>query len=173
MAGESSSLTHCVVPFDAGDHVIAAAFIGAQPALALTDGNVRLGDDAQEKRVAAHPNGSILVAAADAGRLMTGGDDGRVVAIDSEGKATELADEKGKWIDAIAARAGAVAWSVGKNARVRDAEGSVKSWSAPTTVRGMAFLPKGYRLALAHYNGVSLWFPNTAAAPCPSDHLYP
>jgi WD40 repeat protein len=30
-------------------------------------------------------------------------------------------------------------------------------------VRGIAFLPKGYRLAIAHYNGASLWFPNTAA----------
>jgi WD40 repeat protein len=26
-------------------------------------------------------------------------------------------------------------------------------------------MPKGYRLALAHYNGVSMWFPNTAAEP--------
>ena len=26
-------------------------------------------------------------------------------------------------------------------------------------------MPKGYRLALAHYNGVSLWFPNVEAAP--------
>ena len=32
-------------------------------------------------------------------------------------------------------------------------------------MRGLAFFPKGYRLAVAHYNGASLWFPNTAAAP--------
>ncbi len=32
-------------------------------------------------------------------------------------------------------------------------------------MRGLCFLPKGYRLALAHYNGVSLWFPNAEAAP--------
>jgi len=32
-------------------------------------------------------------------------------------------------------------------------------------VRGLCLLPKGYRLALAHYNGVSLWFPNVAAEP--------
>ena len=32
-------------------------------------------------------------------------------------------------------------------------------------MRGLCFLPKGYRLALAHYNGVSLWFPNADAAP--------
>ena len=29
--------------------------------------------------------------------------------------------------------------------------------------RGLAFAPKGYRLAIAHYNGASFWFPNTAS----------
>jgi WD40 repeat protein len=54
---------------------------------------------------------------------------------------------------------------LGRKARPRTAAGAVKSWAAPTTVRGLAFLPKGYRLALAHYNGASLWFPNAAAEP--------
>jgi WD40 repeat protein len=35
---------------------------------------------------------------------------------------------------------------------------------APSTVAGLAFAPKGFRLAVAHYNGVSLWFPNSQAA---------
>ena len=33
----------------------------------------------------------------------------------------------------------------------------------PSTVGGLAFAPKGLRLAIAHYNGVTLWFPNMAA----------
>jgi WD40 repeat protein len=49
--------------------------------------------------------------------------------------------------------------------RARDNKGAVKTFEAPSTVRGLAFLPKGYRLAVAHYNGVSLWFPNASAAP--------
>ena len=32
-------------------------------------------------------------------------------------------------------------------------------------MRGLCFLPKGYRLAIAHYNGASLWFPNASAPP--------
>jgi WD40 repeat protein len=35
---------------------------------------------------------------------------------------------------------------------------------APSTVGGLAFLPKGLRLAVAHYNGATLWFPNAAQA---------
>jgi WD40 repeat protein len=34
-----------------------------------------------------------------------------------------------------------------------------------STVGGLAFFPKGYRLAVSHYNGVTLWFPNARAAP--------
>ena len=40
-----------------------------------------------------------------------------------------------------------------------------KSFDAPSTVGGLAFAPKGLRLAIAHYNGVTLWFPNMAAKP--------
>ncbi len=29
---------------------------------------------------------------------------------------------------------------------------------------GLAFAPKGFRLAIAHYNGATLWFPNAAGA---------
>ena len=40
-----------------------------------------------------------------------------------------------------------------------------KSFDAPSTVGGLAFAPKGLRVAVAHYNGVTLWFPNMAAKP--------
>ena len=35
----------------------------------------------------------------------------------------------------------------------------------PSTVGALAFAPKGFRLAIAHYNGVTLWFPNAQATP--------
>src|SRR5438105_880060 len=35
----------------------------------------------------------------------------------------------------------------------------------PSSAGGLAFAPKGFRLAIAHYNGATLWFPNAAAAP--------
>jgi WD40 repeat protein len=161
MAEPTNSLTQHVSALEAGEHVIAAAFLDGEPALALANGLVKLGG----RDVAAHPQGVILCAALDGERLLTGGDDGRVVAASAEGATETLGDENGKWIDAIAARDGAVVWSAGKVVRARDGKGVVKSWSAPTSVRGLAFLPKGYRVAAAHYNGVALWFPNADAAP--------
>ena len=62
-------------------------------------------------------------------------------------------------------RGGAIAWAAGRQAQRARRSGRGQVLEAPTTVRGLCFLPKGYRLALAHYNGVSLWFPNAAAEP--------
>ena len=60
--------------------------------------------------------------------------------------------------------AGAVAWSAGKQAFVRTAKGAQHTLAAPSTVGALAFSPKGFRLAIAHYNGATLWFPNAAQA---------
>ena len=103
----------------------------------------------------------------DGKRVVIGGDDGKVVALDAKGEATMLAtDPKRRWIDNVALHPdGAVAWSAGKTAFVRSGKGEEKSLDVPSTVGGLAFAPKGLRLAIAHYNGVTLWFPNMAAKP--------
>jgi WD40 repeat protein len=165
MTEPTSSLTRNVEFFDAGAHVTAAAFLGDAAAYALGDGAVLLGEPGATRRILAHPGGAILTAAGEGALLATGGDDGRVVATAPDGATRELAHEKGRWIDALALREGRIAWAAGREARVRDGAGGIKVFQAPTTVRGLCFLPKGFRLALAHYNGVSLWFPNVAAAP--------
>jgi WD40 repeat protein len=160
-----SSLTEYVTPIEAGEEIVGAGFLGRTPAFALAEGTVLLADIGEERRFKAHEDGAILIAACDGAKLYTGGDDGLVAATDVSGKTESIAREKG-WIDALAWRAdGALAWSSGKNVRARDAKGEIKGWAAPSTVRGLGFFPKGYRLVIAHYNGASLWFPNTAAAP--------
>jgi WD40 repeat protein len=162
----AASLVAQVTPFDAGAPVAAAGFLGQVPALALEDGTVLLATPEAEQRILAHPDASILVAVAEAGKFVTGGDDGRVVAASQDGGIQEIADEKGKWIDALAARGdGSIAWSSGKNVRARDPTGDIKTFAAPSSVRGLAFMPKGYRIAIAHYDGATLWFPNAAAPP--------
>jgi WD40 repeat protein len=57
-----------------------------------------------------------------------------------------------------------VAWSAGKDAYVETRKGQPRTIAAPSTVGGLAFAPKGLRLAVAHYNGATLWFPNAARA---------
>ena len=160
----TDSLTDNVRPIEAGAHVTRAAFLGAVPVLALGDGALLFaGED--PRRIEAHPDGSILAAATDGERIVTGGDDGRVVATRPDGTSEEVARETG-WIDALALHgSGAIAWGCGKTVRARSSKGEVKTANAGSSVRGLAFAPKGYRLAFSHYNGASLWFPNTAEPP--------
>jgi WD40 repeat protein len=158
-ADAAASVAQHARPFEAGAHVVAAAFLGGAPTLALADGAVLIGDPGEQKRVVSHPDAAILSAVSDGMTLVTGGDDGRVVAMQAGGAPQEIADEKGRWIDALAMRGAACAWSAGKQVRARDETGTVRTWSAPSTVRGLAFQPKGYRLAATHYNGATLWFP--------------
>ncbi|MCI0600806.1 MAG: WD40 repeat domain-containing protein [Beijerinckiaceae bacterium] len=162
----AASLAAHVTHINAGAPVAAATFLGPTPALALDDGTVLLIAAGGAKCIPAHPGASIIAAAAAGNKFITGGGDGRVVTTSADGALREIADEKGKWIDALAARSdGAIAWSCGKTVRARGSSGSVTSITAPSSVRGLAFMPKGYRIAFAHYDGASLWFPNTAAPP--------
>lgn len=160
------SLTAFVTALPAGAFVTHAGFFGPAPVLALGNGEVRIGAGSAQKIVAAHPGGAILTATHNEDGLLTGGDDGRVVITGPDGAMAEIAHEKGRWIDALALREdGALAWAAGKSVRARDGRGEVKSVHATSTVRGLAFLPKGYRLAFTQYNSVGLWFPNAAAEP--------
>ena len=135
-----------------------AAFIGAEESVALVNAE-------GEISLASVHGGGILCAASDGSRIVMGGDDGKLVALDKKGEATLLAtDAKRRWIDNVALHPdGAFAWSAGKTAYVRGGKNEEKFFEVPSTVGGLAFAPKGLRLAIAHYNGVTLWFPNMAA----------
>ena len=158
------SLADRVRRVEAGSPVVGVHFLGATPVFVLGEEYLLFaGED--EKRVPAH-QGGILASAADGARIVTGGDDGRLVATDAKGEPRQLAaDDKKRWVDQLALGPdGAVAWSAGKTAHVITGKGETRSLEAPSTVAGLAFAPKGFRLALAHYNGVTLWFANAGGA---------
>lgn len=160
---EVKSVADLMRPCDAGSHVVAAAFLGEQAVFATGEGEIVFADGS--KKIPAHPNGAILEAACDGERLVTAGDDGLLVETNLIGTPQTIAETKGKWIDHVALGSdGAVAWSVGKTAFVKTKKGE-RSLDVASTVGGLAFAPKGFRLAIAHYNGASLWFPNADAKP--------
>ena len=151
--------------------IVAVHFLGASAVFVLGEEALLLVRDGERQRVAVH-GGAILASAADRERVVTGGDDGKVVATDAAGASTTVAaDARHRWIDHVAiGRGGAVAWSAGRQAFVRSAASASlqppeQMFEAPSTVGALAFAPKGFRLAIAHYNGALLWFPNAQAAP--------
>jgi len=168
--GESASIasvTDRVRPLALGMTVASVHFLGERACFVGTEENVAIADaNGEPSRTAVH-GGAILCAAADGDRIVMGGDDGKLVAFNAKGEIALLAtDPKRRWIDNVALHPdGAFAWSAGKTAFVRSGKSEEKSFEAPSTVGGLAFAPKGLRVAVAHYNGATLWFPNMAAKP--------
>jgi WD40 repeat protein len=160
------SLADRVRKVDAGGPVVGVHFLKDTAAFVLGEEALLFADMAGERRVVVH-SGAILASTADGKCIVTGGDDGKVIATDAqEVPQTIAADEKKRWTDHVAIGPdGAVAWSAGKTAFVKSGKGEIKSLDAPSTVAGLAFAPKGLRLAIAHYNGATLWFPNVQGAP--------
>jgi WD40 repeat protein len=154
-------------PVQADASVVGVHFVGDVAVFVLGEEALLLvAPKGEERRVAVHA-GAILSSAADGKRVATGGDDGKVCATDGSGKTTIVAtDGKRRWIDRVAVGpGGAVAWSAGKEAFVLGAKGATLSQEAPSTVGALAFARKGFRLAIAHYGGATLWFPNAKAEP--------
>jgi WD40 repeat protein len=154
-------------PVKAAAAVVGAHFLGSTAVLVLSEEMLLLVPrDGETRAIGAHA-GAILASAAEAGRVVTGGDDGKVVATGEDGASVAIAtDGKRRWIDHVATGPHhAVAWSAGKQAFVRLDNGDERMLEVPSTVGGLTFAPKGLRLAVAHYSGVSLWFPNARSEP--------
>jgi WD40 repeat protein len=145
--------------------IVGVHFLGQTPVFVLGEQELVFAGKDDERRISVHAGG-ILCSVSDGARIVTGGDDGLLVETDAAGEHRTLAaEEKKRWIDQVAlAPGGAVAWSAGKTAHVISDKGEARSFEAPSTVAGLAFAPKGLRLAIAHYNGVTMWFPNAAGA---------
>lgn len=141
--------------------VTAAAYAPGVAAFTLGDGTVRLvRDDAEESAIAAHDGAALCLAAWEDG-FVSGGDDGRLVRIGPDGAVEEIFRTGGKWIEQVAASpaSGALACAAGKEAIVFAKPGAApRRFAHPATVMGLAFDPKGKRIAAAHYNGVTLWW---------------
>ena len=134
-------------------------------AAALGDGRVAFIDSESASPpsfVSVH-DGPCLSLALDLGeqRVLTGGDDARLVSTDTDGETTEIAAVAGRWVEPIAvSRASGLCAAVfGRTVSIFARDGrAVGTFDHANTVGGLAFDPKGRRIAAAHYGGVSLWW---------------
>ena len=147
--------------FDA--QVTSAHFDSSGAVFALGDGSVRF----EDRTFDAVHDGAILCAVVhpSGDGLVTGGDDGRVI-WSRKGEAGVLATAKGQWIDSIDASAETrlIAFSAGKTLSVIDATdaGFRRDFQHERTVSGVAFDPKGRRIAASTYGGAWLWYARIA-----------
>lgn len=102
----------------------------------------------------------------EGGGLITSGDDGCIYVTGIDGASRLVAERPRKWIDLIAAGpSGAVAFASGRTAWIRFGDGREREFVHERAVGGLAFAPKGMRLAVSRYDGATLWWAGTDGAP--------
>ena len=148
----------------------AIVWSGESALFAMGDGNIRIVTGDAPIGVAAAHGGAVLCATRhpDGKRIVTGGDDGRVVVSGVDGTISEIGSLGGRWIDHLVASAasGLIVASCGREAIVWKPDATTAShlFDFPSTVGGLALDGKGKRLAVAHYGGAALLFPATAGS---------
>lgn len=155
-----------LAPIEVDGFVVRVGFVNDIAYFAVGDGTIVL-NGLGEVRVKVHKGGLLAAELAFDGKsLVTSGDDGRIMRLDPEGEVEQLAERPRKWIDLLACGpSGAVAFASGRTAWVRLADGKENEFAHERAVGGLAFAPKGLRLAVARYDGATLWWANAGGAP--------
>ena len=159
------SLADRVRPIAAGGAIVGVHFFGRTPVFVLGEEALLFASEQGERRVSIHAGG-ILASTSDGIRILTGGDDG-TWSRPRRAARTACSPPTTRSAGSISSRSARTARWPGRPARPRTcspARASRAALETPSTVAGLAFAPKGFRLAIAHYNGVTLWFPNAAGA---------
>ncbi len=148
-----------IAPLDLDGHCLKALFVNDIPVFGLAEGSVhRL--DGGHKCDNFHDGLLSMALARDGTFLITGGEDGRVCQMTSNWQVEELAGLGRKWVTSVATGPGnIVGFASGRDAYVMLQNGETKELAHPRAVEGLAFAPKGTRLAVARYNGATLHFP--------------
>jgi len=148
--------------------VNALVWIGDMAWFACGDGHAhRVSFAAERKTVAAH-KGAILCATAhpDGQSLLTGGDDGRLVRLTSDGDVGEIGGFGRYWVEHVVAspQSGLIVAAVGKEAVIwkQGQREAAHRHGYSSTVGGLALDAKGKRLAATHYGGATLSYASSA-----------
>jgi WD40 repeat protein len=155
-----------VAPVEVDGFVVRAGYLKDTAFFASGEGDIVLSGQGETKL---KPHKAGLLAAEptiDGKGLITSGDDGCIFLSAADGSSECVAERPRKWIDLIAAGpSGALAFASGRTAWVRFADGHEKEFAHERAVGGLAFAPKGMRLAVGRYDGATLWWAGTDGAP--------
>lgn len=154
-----------LAPLNLDDHCISARFIKDVPFFALASGDVHRLDHGHHT-CAQHDGLLCATVAQDGQSLISAGEDGTVMSLGEDGTSRKLATMGNKWINALGAGPQqSVGFASGKKAQICLKDGTLREFEEERSIEGIAFAPKGMRVAFARYNGVSLHWVNNQTAP--------
>ncbi|MBX2854836.1 MAG: hypothetical protein KTR21_07600 [Rhodobacteraceae bacterium] len=156
---------------EVGANVTALSVLTRGVAVGLGDGEVLALVDGDPLRLGRHDGAVTAVCDLGGGRVLSAGQDGRVLqfSLETSGGAPIALHESSKdWVTECAHHAGAgmTAAAVGRAIVLITADG-VGGWLTdhPSTVTGLAFSPRGDQIAASRYDGVTVWSTQDAATP--------
>jgi WD40 repeat protein len=150
-----------IANLDAGTYTEWAGFLDDIPVFADAQGFIRI-VEGNEKRLDIHDGILCAKISLDGISLVSGGEDGKICRTSADGNSEILHQAGTRWVDKIATGpAGTVAFGSGRNGAIILSSGEAREIEVERTIEGMAFAPKGMRLAIARYDGVELSWVNT------------
>ena len=151
-----------------GVHVTAVNALDHGFGFAFGDGSILFANDVGEKHKFVSHEGAVLCAAPLGCRLITAGDDGRVVSTASDGTQTVVFEQFGRFFDQLATSSwGGIAFADGRKIFVVMPDGAnrertiERQYQASGSVGGLCFGPKGRKLAASRNNGASVYWVGT------------
>jgi WD40 repeat protein len=150
-----------IANLDSGTYTQWAGFLDDIPTFADAQGFIRL-VEGKEKSVDVHDGLLCATPDIDGKSLVSGGEDGLICRLNADGNSNIVHQSGTKWIDKIATGpAGTIAYGSGKKGQIILNTGDFREINIDRTIEGLAFAPKGMRLAIARYDGVELQWINS------------
>lgn len=154
-----------IAPLDLNEHCLFAGFCDDIPVFALVSGEVHRLDHGQHSHQL-HDGMLVAKLSKDESRLLTSGEDGKVMALSAKGEQVELASMGSKWITALSGGPqNTTGFASGRKANILLNDGQIREFEEERSIEGIAFAPKGMRVAFARYNGVTLHWVNGQGSP--------
>ncbi|MCZ2328996.1 WD40 repeat domain-containing protein [Bartonella sp. F02] len=153
-----------ITPYDLQSYCLSCGFIDNKPAFVSVEGFIVFFNP-QPQIIEIHQGIISSHFSHDNTAIITGGEDGKVCKTTANGRVEILSQKERKWINNVTfGPRNVFAFSSSRIASA-DIGTGLQTMTYKSSVEGLAFAPKGLRLAVAHYNGVTLHWLSTQAAP--------
>lgn len=144
-----------ITPYDLKSYCLSCGFINNKPAFVSAEGLIVF-LNSEPQVIEVHQGAISSHFSYDNTAIITGGEDGKVCKTTADGCIELLGIQERKWISSVSfGPQNIFAFASSRLASVNIGNG-LQTITQERSVEGLAFSPKGLRLAIAHYNGVTL-----------------